>query len=122
DEEQPVRRLQAPELLDRRRPLVRHDGHADAAPRLEVGVRLRGPYANHPDLFSFPCFLAYRSPVRKTSRPSGTETRPRTTSGQTSAQATPVPCRICSRFARSAYVAGEIFEIHCIQPGSTETS
>src|SRR5205085_7947365 len=83
EEEHPARRLDAPELLDRRRPLVWNDRHPHSAPRVQVGVRLREPQ-DHPDRLSFPCFLAYRSPVRKTSRPSGTDTRPRTISGHTS--------------------------------------
>ena len=37
------------------------------------------------------------------------------------AHASPAPWRIDARLPRSAYVAGEIFEIHCIHSGSTVT-
>ena len=42
-------------------------------------------------------------------------------SGHTSAHATPVPRMIEARSPRSAYVAGEIFAIHCIHSGMTLT-
>src|SRR5215210_9095935 len=77
--------------------LARCDRRPDLAPGCEVGVRLRA--ADHPDLFSFPCRFAYCSPIRKTSRPSGIETAPIRTSGQSSSPiaVTPSPRRMASR-------------------------
>src|SRR5581483_4917333 len=78
---------------------------------------------DHPDRFSFPWRFAYCSPRRKTQSPSGIDAAPITISGQMSPQtaAGPAPSMIAARIPRRAYVAGEIVEIACIHPGSTET-
>ncbi len=105
DEVEPLRLAREPlaHLHDLRRALVRLDGEPHGAAGLEVGVRLRAAKLDaHPDRFSFPCRFAYRSPVRKTSSPSGIETPPIRSNGHTSAHSSPAPCRICSRFPRSA--------------------
>jgi hypothetical protein len=71
-----------------------------AALEVRAGVR----EARHPDRFSFPCFLAYRSPVRKIRRPSGTETAPITSSAQISVPRSvrPAPSMIAARQPRRA--------------------
>src|SRR5215217_6959851 len=78
------------------------DRVVDLGAALEVRARLGG--ADHPDRFSFPCFFAYRSPVRKVNRPSGTETAPITSSAQISVpkSVNPAPSRIAARQPRSA--------------------
>ena len=49
------------------------------------------------------------------------QTAPIRSSGQTFAQRRPCPCRMEPRMPRRAYVAGDSFDSHCIQAGSTET-
>src|SRR5581483_10209758 len=75
--------------------------------------------AHQPDLLSFPCRFACRSPALKTSSPTGVAKTAMISNGQTSAHATPVPEMIDARSPRNAYVAGEIFAIHCIHSGIT---
>ena len=83
------------------------DGGDGAMPvRLPVAVvplrdAAREPI-DHPDRFSLPCCFAYRSPTLNTASPIGIENAPITSSGQTSAHASPAPFRICSRLPRSA--------------------
>src|SRR5215216_2417154 len=98
-QKQPVAHLL--QQVDRRR--VRLDGARDPSAGLEL--RFCSDRTDHyPDLFSFPCFLACRSPARKTASPSGTATTPITISGQMSCHSSvsPFPFRIDSRAASSA--------------------
>src|SRR5262245_11267515 len=103
--------------------LVRQELPADADEVLDVRVSRSWPDLDHPDLLSLPCRFAYRSPRRKTSSPSGTETIPMMISGQMSDHIAlmPAPLMIASRIPSSAYVAGEIFDSACIHSGSTLT-
>src|SRR5205823_9454036 len=97
-------------------------GDDERLPQL-VDEDVRRILSSHPLRFSFPCRFAYRSPTPNTQRPSGIEAAPITSSGQSSGQTSPTlaPLRIACLIPRRAYVAGEIREIACIQPGSTET-
>ena len=65
-------------------------------------VLLDGADLRHPDLLSLPWRFAYRSPLRKIRSPSGTDAAPMMSNGQTSAHASPAPCRIDARVPRSA--------------------
>src|SRR4029077_16211910 len=82
---------------------------------LLLGIR------GQPDLFSLPCFFAYRSPILNTISPIGIENTPITSNGHTSSQASPAPSRIELRQPRSAWGAGDISAIHCIHWGSSST-
>ena len=105
DEHEPVGLVTLPKLLHAPRRLVRERRALDANPPLQVRIRLGcADLDAHPDLFSFPWRFAYRSPRRKTSSPSGTETIPITTSGQSSSPMAvmPAPSMIASRIPSSA--------------------
>src|SRR5947209_19830315 len=80
-----------------------------------------GEPVRHPDLFSFPCFFACTSPRWKIASPIGVAATAMISSGHTSAHTSPVPLTIEARSPRSAYVAGDSFEISCIQCGMTDT-
>src|SRR6266508_6622962 len=98
-EEAPLRlRLQLfAQELHRARRLVRQRDAAHVNPGFEIRVALgSADLQSHPDLFSFPCFFAYRAPRRKTSRPSGIETAPITSSGQMSRQTAAGPAPFTS--------------------------
>src|SRR5581483_1839409 len=120
EQQQPPVLIRRPQLLGRDR-LAGDDARLDRRPALVVRLRRDDAQLDHPERLSLPRFFAYRSPALKTTSPIGIENAPITSSGHTSAHARPVPCSTCCRLPRSAYVAGEIFAIHCIQPGSTLT-
>src|SRR6185312_8214322 len=91
-----------------------------AGRRLVVALRdLACEPVGHPARFSFPWRFAYRSPTLKIARPIGVARTAMISSGQTFAHWSPAPSTIDARHPRNAYVAGEIFAIHCIHSGIT---
>src|SRR5438876_1165295 len=92
--------------LTGRSPDLDHEAAAGLEVRRVVALR-DGPgeqVLGHPDRFSFPCFLAWISPRRKTQIPSGTETAPISSRGQMSPHTvpSPAPFRIALRMPRRA--------------------
>ena len=87
----PIASSSAPPLAKRKKEVDdRLDRHAGR--RLVVALRdVSCEPVGHPDLFSFPCRFACRSPTRKTARPIGVASTAMISSGQTSAQTRPVP-------------------------------
>ena len=75
----------------------------------------------HPARFSFPCRFAYRSPTLE-DREADRRREDRDDQQRPDvAHCSPAPLTIDARQPRSAYVAGEIFAIHCIHSGITLT-